>query len=58
MSIIGVHEHIKGYTINILAGSSETMFVIQSTPLVTDTKGPRPLSFIEGVSPIEGFWSR
>ncbi len=28
---------------------------IQSTPLIIDTLGPRALSFIEGVSLIEGF---
>ena len=30
---------------------------IQSTPLIKDTLVPAPLSFIEGVSSTEGFWS-
>ena len=34
-----------------------TMFKIQSTPLIKDALVPVPLSFIEGVSFIEGFWS-
>ena len=30
---------------------------VQSTPLIKDTLVPAPLSFIEGVSSTEGFWS-
>ena len=32
-------------------------YVIQSTPLIKDTLVPAPLSFIEGVSSTERFWS-
>ena len=45
-------------SVRVDKSSQDSPMILQSTPLVTDTKGPRPLSFIEGVSPIEGFWSR
>ncbi len=58
VSISGAAPHLRGTNRELLIGSEQNLWKgLQSTPLITDTLVPRPLSFIEGVSFIEGFWS-
>ena len=55
----GTNRSLVSFTSLVISSDNVNrgLVLLQSTPLIKDTLVPAPLSFIEGVSSTEGFWS-